>query len=67
MLYRGIVVEVIALNTLAQNGGSEKAGYYITMRARSMAIDANLLPDLWLEAYKIAIYLGNITPKKSLS
>jgi len=46
MLYRGIVVEVIALNTLAQNGGSEKAGYYITMRARSMAIDANLLPDL---------------------
>jgi len=32
-----------------------------------MAINANLLPDLWLEAYKTAIYLRNITPKKSLS
>jgi hypothetical protein len=31
-----------------------------------MAIDANLLHNLWLEAYKTAIYLGNITPKKSL-
>jgi hypothetical protein len=31
-----------------------------------MAIDANLLYDLWLEAYKTAIYLGNITPKKNL-
>jgi hypothetical protein len=30
-----------------------------------MAINANLLHDLWLEAYKTAIYLGNITLKKS--
>ena len=67
MLYRGIVVEVTAPNTPAQNGGSEKARHYITMQARSMAIDANLLPDLWPKAYKTAIYLGNITPKKSLS
>jgi hypothetical protein len=32
-----------------------------------MAIDANLLIKLWLEAYKIAIYLGNITLRESLS
>jgi hypothetical protein len=31
-----------------------------------MAIDANLLHDLWLEAYKTAIYLGNITLRESL-
>ena len=37
------------------------------MQARSMAINANLLPDLQLEVYKTAIYLGNITPKKILS
>ena len=67
MLYRGIVVEVTAPDTLAQNGGSEKAGHYIIMQACSMAIDANLLPDLWPKAYKTAIYLGNITLKKSLS
>jgi hypothetical protein len=28
-----------------------------------MAINANLLPDLWLKVYKTAIYLKNITPK----
>jgi hypothetical protein len=65
MLYRGIVIEVIAPDTLAQNGGSEKAGYYIIMRARTIAIDANLLYDLWLKAYKTAIYLGNITLRES--
>jgi len=46
MLYKGIVVKVIALNTLAQNRGSEKARHYITMQARSIAINVNLLPDL---------------------
>ena len=66
MLYKGIVVEVTALDTLAQNGSSEKARHYIIMQARSMAINANLLDDLWPKAYKTAIYLGNITPKKSL-
>jgi hypothetical protein len=66
MLYRGIIVEVIAPDMLAQNRGSEKAGHYITMRARTMAIDANLPHDLWLKAYKTAIYLGNITPRESL-
>jgi hypothetical protein len=55
MLYRGIVVKVIAPDTLAQNGGSEKVGHYIIMRARTIAIDANLLHDLWLKAYKTAI------------
>jgi hypothetical protein len=37
------------------------------MQARLIAIDANLLYDLWLKAYKTAIYLGNITLKKSFS
>jgi len=59
-------VEVTAPDTPAQNGGSEKAGHYITMQARSMAIDANLPYNLWLEAYKTAIYLGNITLRESL-
>ena len=66
MLYKGIVVEVTALDTLAQNGSSEKARHYIIMQAYLMAINANLLDDLWPKAYKTAIYLGNITPKKSL-
>jgi hypothetical protein len=65
MLYRGIIVEVTAPDTLAQNGRSEKARHYITMRAQLIAIDANLSHDLWLEAYKTAIYLGNITLKES--
>ena len=55
MLYKGIIVEVIALDTLAQNGNSEKASYYIIMRARIMAINANLPNKLWLKAYKTAI------------
>jgi hypothetical protein len=67
MLYKGIVVEVTTLNILAQNRGSEKARHYIIMQARLIAIDANLLYNLWLKVYKTAIYLGNITPKKSLS
>jgi hypothetical protein len=46
MLYRGIIVKVIAPDTLAQNRGSEKARHYITMRAQLIAIDANLLHDL---------------------
>jgi type IV secretory pathway TrbF-like protein len=66
MLYRGIVIKVIAPDTLAQNGGSEKVGHYIIMRARTIAIDANLLHDLWLKAYKTAIYLGNITLRENL-
>jgi type IV secretory pathway TrbF-like protein len=36
------------------------------MQARLIAIDANLLHDLWLKAYKTAIYLSNITLRKSL-
>ena len=36
------------------------------MQARSMTINANLLDNLWPKAYKTAIYLGNITLKKSL-
>jgi hypothetical protein len=66
MLYRGIVIKVIAPDTLAQNGGSEKVGHYIIIRARTIAIDANLLHDLWLKAYKTAIYLGNITLRENL-
>jgi hypothetical protein len=29
MLYKGIIIEVIALNMLAQNKSSKKAKYYI--------------------------------------
>jgi hypothetical protein len=46
MLYKGIVVKVIAPDTPAQNRGSEKARHYIIMRARTIAIDANLPHDL---------------------
>jgi hypothetical protein len=46
MLYRGIVVKVIAPDMLAKNRRSEKARHYIIMRARLMAIDANLLYNL---------------------
>ena len=66
MLYKGIIMEVIIFNMLAQNRNSEKARYYIIMQACLMAIYANLLNNLQLKVYKTAIYLGNITSKKSL-
>jgi hypothetical protein len=46
MLYKGIIMEVTAPDTLAQNKGSKKARHYIIMRARTIAIDANLLHNL---------------------
>jgi len=46
MLYRGIVVKVIAPDTLAQNRRSEKARHYIIIQARLIAINANLLYNL---------------------
>jgi hypothetical protein len=46
MLYKGIIVKVIVPDTPAQNRRSEKARHYITIQARLMAIDANLLHNL---------------------
>jgi len=63
---QGIKVERTAPDTPAQNGHSEKSGHLITIRARSMAIDAHMPTDMWPEAYKTSIYLGNITPRKNL-
>jgi len=46
MLYKSIVVEVIAPDTLAQNRKRKKAKHYITIQARTIAINANLLYNL---------------------
>ena len=66
MLYKSIVVEVIAPDTLAQNRRSEKARHYIIIQARLIAINANLLYNLQLKAYKTTIYFSNITLRESL-
>jgi hypothetical protein len=46
MLYKGIVIEVIAFNTLAQNRNSKKARHYIIIQAWIIPINVNLLTKL---------------------
>lgn len=64
---RGIVVEPSAPDTQAQNGGAERSGGVVKLKARAMRIAARFPHYLWVEIYKAAVYLYNRTPKRSLN
>ena len=56
---KGIVAERTAPNTHEQNGGSERAGKELTIKARGLRIGANLPYNMWPECYKTAAYCLN--------
>ena len=64
---RGVVVERSAPDTQAQNGGAERSGGVIKIKARALRIAARLPHYLWVEVYKAAVYLFNRTPRRSLN
>jgi hypothetical protein len=64
---RGIKVEITALDTPAQNGGAERAGRIIIIKARTMRIAAQLPANLWPETVKASGYISNRTPVKKLN
>ena len=45
---------------------SERAGRMLTIKARSLMIEANMPDSMWNEAYKTAGYIANRTPTKRL-
>lgn len=63
---RNIVVEPSAPDTQAQNGGAERSGGVVKLKARAMRIAARFPHYLWVEIYKAAVYLHNRTPRRSL-
>ena len=63
---RGISEERTAPYTPEQNGGLERSGGIIVIKARSFIIGANLPTNLWNEAFITATYIKNRTPHRSL-
>lgn len=64
---KGIKAERCAPHTQEQNGGAERSGGVIKIKARTMRTAARLPADLlWVEIYKAAVYLHNRTPQKRL-
>ena len=61
---RGILVEMSAPNTPAQNGKAERSGGVVMSKARTMRIDANLPAALSAEIISAAVYLLNLTPRQ---
>lgn len=58
----GMILEVSAPNTQAQNGGAERVGGVIKTKARAMRGGAKLPEYLWPETTAAATYLNNRTP-----
>uniref|UniRef100_A0A1Y1L2P0 Integrase catalytic domain-containing protein n=1 Tax=Photinus pyralis TaxID=7054 RepID=A0A1Y1L2P0_PHOPY len=58
-----ILIEPSAEYTPAQNGGAERSGGVLEIKARAMRIGAGLPNYLWVEIFKAAVYLYNRTPK----
>jgi len=63
----GIAIEPRAPYTEEQNGGTERAGATIIIRARAIRIEACLPKELSNECVMTAIYLLNRTPIKALT
>ena len=59
---KGIKLERTALDTPAQNGGSERSGRVIVMKGCTMRIEANLPTNMWPETVKAVGYTANRTP-----
>ena len=66
VIEKGIKLECIAPDTLAQNGGSKRSRRVLTTKARTMRIEANLPANLWLETFKAVGYVSNRTPVRKL-
>src|SRR5436853_2962937 len=66
VIEKGIKLERTALDTPAQNGGSERSRRVIITKACTMRIEANLPIDLWLEIVKAVGYIGNRTLVRKL-
>jgi hypothetical protein len=66
VIEKGIKAERIALDTPAQNGGSERSRRVIITKGRTMRIEANLLANLWPEIVKAAGYTSNRSPVRKL-
>jgi len=62
----GLLLEISAPHTQAQNGDAERAGGVLTLRARAARIGANLPEYLWPEIYDAAAHILNRTPTKTL-
>jgi len=52
--------------TPEQNGAAECAGRVIIQKARALLIEARLPLNLWPEAVRMAVYLINRLPTRSL-
>ncbi|MDX6295896.1 MAG: hypothetical protein QOH50_5108, partial [Kribbellaceae bacterium] len=61
----GISLNRSPTSTQDQNGGAERSGGVIIMRARSIHIDSELPPFMWPEVLLAAGYLLNRTPRQS--
>jgi hypothetical protein len=62
---KGISLNRSPTSTQDQNGGAERSGGVIIIRARSMHIDSELPPFMWPEVLLAAGYLLNRTPRQS--
>ncbi len=62
----GLNVVISPPYTAEQNGSAERSGRVLIEKARSMALEANLLADMWPEAVLTAAYLANRSPTRIL-
>ena len=63
----GITWERTAPYTPAQNGGAERSGGVLLLKARCLRIAAHLPANMWPEIICAAGYLNNRTPKRQLA
>ena len=63
---KGIKPERTALDTPAQNGGSERSRRVIVTKGCTMRIEANLPTNIWPETVKAVGYIANRTPVRKL-
>jgi hypothetical protein len=63
---KGIKLECIATDTLAQNGGSERSRRVLITKARMMRIEAKLPTNMWLEIVLAVGYISNRTLVRKL-
>ena len=63
---KGFKAERTALDTPAQNGGSERSRRVLITKSCTMRIEANLPANLWPEIVKAAGYISNRSPVRKL-
>ena len=67
MSNEGIVAQVSAPYSKEQNGGAEKAGHIIMVKATALRLSANFPESLWTECFMAAIYIINRIPTQALN